>query len=550
MQIYLPSQYSISQKQAPNDSDNQEMQGINVNELRPINPLYTDYLALHAKWRASKPAVIHGDTILSWRDYDNATSQVANGLLALGMQEGDRVIVNMSNSAAMVVLLFGIAKAGCCSVPLNLSVPGDALLGMAKDCGARALFASADQVARLDELRGRLPDEVQRNAYVVGPSQDGWQSYDDWLNEQSEARPAVTIAPETPMNIIYSSGTTGLPKGIIATQQGRVNWAYDLAVTFGFHADCRTLAALGLYSNISWANMLMTFLTGGTLIVTSNQFDAREALNIIESQRISHTSLVPVQFQRMLECEDQETFDLSSMKCAITVGSPMHPDLKRAVHARLDGALYEIYGLTEGLITAMMPDEMEGRWESVGRPLLGSDILILDDDDVPVSTGNSGEIVGAARFVMPRYHNRSEATEEATWTDDGGTTWLRTGDIGYIDDDGYLYVVDRKKDMILSGSQNIYPADIEAVLLTHEQVSEVAVLGVPSKRWGETPLALIVPVAGMALDTDGIKKWLNDRVGKQQRVVAVELIDELPRNPNGKVLKRELRERYKSQCFD
>lgn len=515
-----------------------------MNELRPTNPLFADYLALHAKWRDSKPAVIHGDTVLSWHDFDKATSRVANGLLALGIQVGDRVVVNMSNSAAMVVVLFGIAKAGCCSVPLNLSVPDDALVGMVLDCGARALFASADQVARLNELREQFSDEVQCNAFVVGTSKNGWQSYDKWLNEQSDVRPTLTIPPETPMNIIYSSGTTGLPKGIVATQQGRVNWAYDLAVTFGFHADCRTLAALGLYSNISWVSMLVTFLTGGTLIVTSNQFDAREVLSVIESQRISHTSLVPVQFQRMLECEDQETFDLSSMKCAITVGSPMHPDLKRAVHARLNGAIYEIYGLTEGLITAMMPDEMEGRWESVGRPLLGSDMLILGDDDVPMLTGNSGEIVGAARFVMPCYHNRDEATEEATWTDDSGTTWLRTGDIGYVDEDGYLYVVDRKKDMILSGSQNIYPADIEAVLLTHEQVSEVAVLGVQSRRWSETPLALVVPVAGTTPDTNGIKKWLNDRVGKQQRVAAVELIDELPRNPNGKVLKRELRKQF------
>jgi len=521
-----------------------------VNELRPTNPLYTDYLTLHGKWRASKPAVIDGDTVLSWSQYDKATSRVANGLLQLGMQEGDRVVVNMSNSAEMVVLLFGIAKAGCCSVPLNLSVPGDALVGMVEDCGARALFASADQFARLDALQEHFPDEVQRNLYVVGDSLDGWQNYDNWVSSQSDSTPSVTIDPETPMNIIYSSGTTGLPKGIIATQQGRVNWAYDLAVTFGFHADCRTLAAIGLYSNISWANMLMTFLTGGTLIVTSNQFDARATLSIIESQRISHTTLVPVQFQRMLEFEGHESFDLSSMKCAITVGSPMRADLKRAVHARLDGALYEIYGLTEGLITAMTPDEMEGRWESVGRPLLGSDIRILDNDDVPASTGETGEIVGSARFVMPRYHNRNEATEEATWTDASGTTWLRTGDIGYVDDDGYWFVVDRKKDMILSGGQNIYPADIEVVLLTHEHVSDAAVIGVPSERWGETPLALIVPTPGTDADLGQLRQWLNGRVGKQQRVAAIELVDELPRNPNGKVLKRKLRKNYEDQLFD
>jgi acyl-CoA synthetase (AMP-forming)/AMP-acid ligase II len=407
-----------------------------------------------------------------------------------------------------------------------------------------------DQLARIDELRGGIPEEVQRNAFVAGASCGECCEYQAGAESQSAWFPALQIPPETPMNIIYSSGTTGLPKGIIATQQGRINWAYDLSVTFRFDAYCRTLAGLGLYSNISWASMLTTFLTGGTLVVTGNRFDAREALAVIETHRITHTTLVPVQYQRMLECEGQERFDLSSMKCAITVGSAMHVDLKRAVHARLDGALYEIYGLTEGLITVMDPREMPGRWESVGRPLMGSDIEILGNDDLPVPSGESGEIVGAARFVMPRYHNREQATEEASWTDAKGTTWLRTGDIGYLDDDGYLYVVDRKKDMILSGSQNIYPADIETVLLGHEQVLEAAVIGVPSKRWGETPLALIVPSPGAEIELNEIKSWLNERVGKQQRVVSVESIEELPRNPNGKILKRELRTAYEGKLFE
>jgi acyl-CoA synthetase (AMP-forming)/AMP-acid ligase II len=521
-----------------------------VNELRPTSPLYPDVFALHGKWRGSEPAVISSSTTLNWREFDQATNRVANGLLSLGMRPGDRIIVNMSNSAEMVVVFFGIAKAGCCSVPLNLSIPAAAITGMIEDSNARAVFASVDQLDRLNEVSDGIPEEVQRNAFVAGVSGNGWLNYDAWLAGQSDAFPGLSIAPETPMNIIYSSGTTGLPKGIIATQQGRINWAYDLSITFGFNTNCRTLAAIGLYSNISWATMLSTFLVGGTLVVTDNRFDPRDVLDIIESRRITHTALVPVQFQRMMECEDQHRFDLSSMECAITVGSTMHSDLKRTVQARLDGGLYEIYGLTEGLITAMTPAEMTDRWESVGRPLLGSDIVILGDDDIPAATGKTGEIVGSARFLMPRYHHRDDATEEATWIGADGTTWLRTGDIGYVDNDGYLYVIDRKKDMILSGSQNIYPADIEAVLLTHECVSDAAVIGVPSTRWGETPLALVVPAAGTAPDPEAIKDWLNASVGKQQRVVAVEPIGELPRNPNGKILKRELRAKYANRPFD
>jgi acyl-CoA synthetase (AMP-forming)/AMP-acid ligase II len=521
-----------------------------VNELRPTSPLYPDVIALHGKWHASEPAVISASTTLNWREFDQATNRVANGLLSLGMQPGDRIVVNMSNSAEMVVVFFGIAKAGCCSVPLNLSIPGVAITSMIEDSNARAIFASADQIDRLHEVVDDMPQEVRRNAFVAGASGNGWRDYDAWLAGQTDTFPALSIAPETPMNIIYSSGTTGLPKGIIATQQGRINWAYDLSVTFGFNPNCRTLAAIGLYSNISWATMLSTFLVGGTLIVTDNRFDPRNVLDIIESQRITHTALVPVQFQRMMEYEEQNRFDLASMQCAITVGSTMHADLKRAVQTRLDGGLYEIYGLTEGLITAMTPLEMTDRWESVGRPLLGSDIVILGDDDMPTATGKPGEIAGAARFVMPRYHHRDNATEEATWISADGTTWLRTGDIGYIDNDGYLYVIDRKKDMILSGSQNIYPADIETVLLTHEHVSDAAVIGVPSARWGETPLGLVVTSPGTTADPEAIKDWLNARVGKQQRVAAIELIDELPRNPNGKVLKRELRAEYGKRCFD
>lgn len=521
-----------------------------MSSLVPSNPLFPDILNLWGKWRASDTAVIAGDTELSWSEFNTTTNGVANGLVSLGIQPGDRIAVNMSNSVEMVEVLFGIVKAGCCSVPLNLSIPDDAVVGMIEDSGARALFASGDQLIRLESLMDRLPKEVRLNAFATDAANDRWQDYRAWTDSQSEAFPALDIAAETPMNIIYSSGTTGLPKGIIATQQGRFDWAYDLSVTYRFHCNCRTLAAIGLYSNISWVSMLATFLAGGTLIVADNRFDARKVLEMIERHRVTHTALVPVQFQRFMECEDQDKFDLSSMECAITVGSPMHVELKRSVFDRLNGALYELYGLTEGLITVMEPESMPDRWNSVGRPILGTDMEILGDDDQILPRGESGEIVGAARFVMSRYHNREEATAEATWIAPDGTTWLKTGDIGYFDEDGYLYLVDRKKDMILSGAQNIYPADIEAVLLTHEQVSEAAVIGVASKRWGETPLAIIVPIAGTEVDPDKIKNWVNERVGKQQRVVAVELIGELPRNPNGKILKRELRAVFEDKLFE
>jgi acyl-CoA synthetase (AMP-forming)/AMP-acid ligase II len=225
-------------------------------------------------------------------------------------------------------------------------------------------------------------------------------------------------------------------------------------------------------------------------------------------------------------------------------GSPLHASLKQEVFRRFPCGVIELYGLTEGVITTLDPEDAEGRWASVGKPLLGTDLRIIDDSGRALPAGTCGEIVGRGRITMPGYYNRPEATAEATWTDEQGRPWLRTGDIGRLDEEGFLYIVDRKKDMILSGGQNVYPTDIELVMLAHPEVAEVAVIAVPSERWGETPLAVVVPKTGCELDAAALVAWTNERVGRQQRVSGVVLRDSLPRNPNGKILKRELRAEF------
>jgi acyl-CoA synthetase (AMP-forming)/AMP-acid ligase II len=222
-------------------------------------------------------------------------------------------------------------------------------------------------------------------------------------------------------------------------------------------------------------------------------------------------------------------------------GSPLTPTLKAETIRRLGCELIELYGLTEGLITTLAPEDVERKLASVGKPLPGTDLRILGPDDREVGPGETGEIVGRGRIVMAGYHARPDANAEATWTDEQGRRWLRTGDIGRLDDEGFLYIVDRKKDMILTGGQNVYPADIEIVMLGHPDVAEVAVIAVPSEKWGETPLAVVVPRSGAQPDPAALAAWTNERVGRQQRVSGVVLRDSLPRNPNGKILKRELR---------
>jgi len=504
-------------------------------------PLLPEILALHGRWLIDKPALICDGATLNWPDFCADYHRLAHGLLARGVMPGDCVAVVMSNSPAMLRVLLALLACGVVSVPVNLSVTDAALLGMLRDAGCVAVIASSDQRGRLDELRGALP--AMRLWLTDADAATGWQTLDAVADGQpAELPPAgAAVGPDALLNIIYSSGTTGLPKGIAHSHRGRRDWAYDLAIALRYHGRARTLLTIGLYSNISWVAMLTTLLAGGTLVL-HRRFDAAEFLSTVERERITHTAMVPVQFQRVVELQRERAADLSSMQAMMSCGSPLHEPLKRDIFALFQCGIIELYGLTEGIITTLEPEEAEGRWSSVGRPLVGTDILIVDDAGTPVAPGETGEVVARGRITMPGYYRRPEANLEARYIDSNGQVWLRSGDIGRLDEHGYLYVVDRKKDMILSGGQNIYPQDIEAVLITHPAVREVAVIGVPSARWGETPIALAV--CDTAVATDELLSWANARLGRQQRLADVLVVSALPRNPNGKLLKRELRQQY------
>jgi len=505
----------------------------------PPSPMLADYLSLNARWRARHPALVTSEGALDWAELDLASNRVANALRARGLGPGDMVGVVMSNGRAMVETLFGIMKAGGCSVPLNLAVADKALAGMLADCGAKALIVTADQAARMESLADGLPRELLAEAVCAGAPRAGWIAFDAWKAAQSADRPEVNIPPEAPCNVIYSSGTTGLPKGILHTHKGRLDWAYDIALAYRYGLGARTLCTIGLYSNIMWVSMLGTLIAGGTLFVHEG-FDADRTLETIARKRITHIAMVPTQWQRLADSgADERT--LASIRSAITVGSPISLPLKRRLLEAMPEAFYELYGLTEGILTVLTPEEMAARPESVGKPTPGCDIRILDEADRDCAVGEAGEIVSRARYVMPGYLNRPEATAEIRWIDETGRDWMRTGDIGRLDEEGYLFIVDRKKDMILSGGQNIYPADIEAELNRHPAVEDCAVIGVSDPDWGETPLAVTVLRAGSDVDEETLRGWLNDRLGKRQRVRAVVVVESLPRNPNGKVLKRELR---------
>jgi long-chain acyl-CoA synthetase len=501
-------------------------------------PLIPELIAQHGHWQAQKLAVIQDERHRTWRELDLATNRVANGLGSLGLPPGTRIAVLMANSIEMVELMFGAGKAAVSAVPLNCSVNDAAIAGMIADSGAFAVAASGEHCDRIDELiaDGKLPSTLARIG--VDTSRPRWRNYERFLAEQSALPPAVRPRGDTECNIIYSSGTTGVPKGIVHSHQCRANWANDLALALRYHSGCITLCSLGLYSNISWVAMLSTFLVGGTVVIM-REFSPDGVFEQVERHRVSHGSFVPVQLQRMLDAAGADRHDLSSLETIMCCGSPLPPAVKRGIRERLGCDLIELYGLTEGIITTLAPEDFDRRLESVGKPIPGQQLRIVGNDDREVSSGEQGEVVGYGRLIMEGYHNRPEATAEATWIDAAGLRWLRTGDIGRLDEEGFLYIVDRKKDMILSGGQNVYPADIEAIMRDHPAVQEVAVVGVPNEKWGETPLAVVVLKARATQEE--LVAFTNERVGRQQRISGVVFRETLPRNPNGKILKRELR---------
>lgn len=505
--------------------------------------LIPDIIAMNAEYLGTKDAAIVDGEAVTWAEFGDGTARFGNALLGTGLGHGDRVIVLMTNSYEMFEAMFGIIRAGLCAVPLNCSITDEAVVGMIEDSKARAVVASGEHIARIESQRGSLGEDVVSRLIGVGTVEAGWHDYAT-LRDAAEPRPPrVAIAPGDECNIIYSSGTTGLPKGIVHDHACREAWGSELAVPLRYHAGARTLCCLGLFSNISWVAMLATMYAGGTIII-ARRFDVARCLETMQNQKITHTVMVPLQYQKLLEYEHFDRYDLSSLDAYMCCGSPLAVGLKREIVERMPGDFIELYGLTEGLITILGPEDMLGKIDSVGRPSPGQRLAIIDDDDNLLPVGEAGEIVGHAPYMMAGYHANEAANREATWQHPSGVRWLRTGDVGKLDEDGFLYLVDRKKDMILSGGQNVYPADIEAVLVEHDAVSEVAVVGVAHKKWGETPLAIVVATAGEHPDPEELVAWCNSRVGKQQRISGAILMKELPRNPNGKVLKRELRKQY------
>ena len=494
-----------------------------------------DILRQRAQEGPNHPAVIMetGEAV-TYAEFDALVDRVAAALQRDGIAPGEAIAVCALSSIPYAAVFLGGLRVGVAVAPIAPSSTPEAIAGMVADCGARLFFLDAG----VAEAQRPAPIPVRQ---IALDGSGAGEAFDAWLAPEGATPRPVAITPEHPFNIIYSSGTTGTPKGIV--QSHGMRWKHVFrGDAVGYGPNAVSVLSTPLYSNTTLVCFFPTLAGGGT-VVLMKKFDAGKYLELAQKHRMTHTMLVPVQYRRLMERPDFDRYDLSSTHLKFCTSAPFGAELKAQVLQRWPGGLVEYFGMTEGGGTCiLMCHEHPDKLHTVGQPAPGHDIRLIDEDGVQVGPGVVGEIVGRSAATMSGYHGRPDKTAEAIWTSPEGWTFIRTGDVGRFDEQGFLTLMDRKKDMIISGGFNIYPSDLEAVLVQHPAVVEAAVVGVPSDAWGETPVAFVA-VKGEA-DAEAIKTFVNGQVGKTQRLADVKIVDSLPRSHIGKVLKRELRDAW------
>jgi len=504
----------------------------------------------HSRLDPDKECMVCDEVRLTWKQLNERVNRLANGLAGLGVEKGTKVATLALNCHRLIEIYYATSKIGAVAVPLNFRLSADELVYVINHSDAEILFVDR---TTLDMARGVLQQlqNIRERVLFTG-GDEGWLDYEKLLEQSSDAEPDVEVSEDDLCHLQYTGGTTGLPKGVMITNRNYLTTAIGMGLSLEIEPHYSTLQVLPIFHTAWWPVLLHHY--GGCRAVIAPRFDFQEILATVEREKVTHINMVPVLFAWLLDFPDADKYDLSSIKYFSYAGAPMPEEVLRRCIARFGPIFMQGYGLTEAspLGTQLMqedqcrlkgPPELVRRINSCGRESMVTEVRVVDDDDNDVPVGEIGEIVIRGRNVMKGYWKDPELTARALR---GG--WLHTGDLAEVDDYGYIYIVDRKNDMIITGGENVYPYEVEQVIYEHPAVLTAAVVGVKDAKWGEMVTAMVTLRQGAEATEDEIIALCRQKVAGYKCPKRVVFKDAIPTSAIGKVLRRQVREELESEA--
>jgi acyl-CoA synthetase (AMP-forming)/AMP-acid ligase II len=509
----------------------------------PREYLFGDLLSRSARKFPKKTAVVFEDTRLTYKEVDERSNAIANSLIRMGVQRGDRITLLADNTYEWIEMYFAPAKAGAIFAPVNTSAPPREMEYVLSYVAPKVIVFQPRFVDVLQSMKDRLPS-VQS---YVGADVTGMENYERLIEEASKVEPVVEIDSLDTALIIFTGGTTGMPRGAMHTHRGCIYNVHSMAIDLKQNYDDVEMHVTPMY-HTAMASQIMcsTFLGNKHVIV--RKFEAENVLNLIAKEGITCGFVVPTIINMLLQVPDLQKFDMSSLRALYYGGAPMPMKLLEKALKVIPCGFVQFYGQTEGFLYATLPPEdhvVEGppakvkRSRAAGRALVNYELRVVDEQERDVPLGEVGEIVARGPTIMKGYWDRPAETAETI-----KNGWLHTGDLAHMDEDGYIYVVERKKDMIISGGKNIYCPEVEEVLYSHPAILEATVFGVPDDYWGETVKAAVALKPGQELTEEELIEFCGQNISSWKKPKSIDFLKELPKSPQGKILKRVLREKY------
>ena len=509
--------------------------------------LLGEVIATNARKFPDKEAVVYGETRLTFREFNARINRLAHALMDIGIKKGDKVAIILFNCNQFLEAYFALGKIGAIAVPLNFRLHPEEITYIVNNSDSVAFILGEAFVDMVKGIQKDLP-KVKQYISVTGKPVEGMLHFESLLQKYPDDEPLVLVEEDDPVFIMYTAGTTGRPKGAVLTHKNQA-LIWTLAILgisqepgIGAMSEWRAFAVPPIFHLASLGCCLANLQFGATVILSVEVFNPVEVLQTMEREKCDSVLLIPAMANFLLQMPNLSQFDTSSLKLWLTGAAILPTELRnRIMKAFPQVKIFDCFGQTESnaVVSMLLPSEAERKEASVGRALPFVEIRVVDDKDRDVPVGEVGEAVYRGPTIMSEYYNNPEGTAKAF-----RSGWFHSGDLVRQDEEGFLYIVDRKIDMIISGGENIYPAEVEEVLYKHPKILEAAVIGVYDEEWGESVKAIVAPKPGETLTEEEVIEFCKGHLSSYKKPKSVDFIDALPRSSTMKVLKTVLRDKY------